>query len=129
MTDIASSVWTITHCCSSFVFCPHRFFLLQLSSSTSFKPFTCPTHPRLYISISIPVHHAPGILSLRRKGSPRWASAPRRGHWQQRQLGRPVQRGAGPRAESFGQPVKGIDICILQLHFAASQLLVLPAEH
>ena len=115
----ASSVGSITHCCSSLFFVPHRFFLMHLSSSTSFKPSTCPTHPRLYISISIASHHAPGILSLRRRGSRRWASAPCRGHWQQRQLNRPVQRGGAPGAEGSSLPIKDIDISILQLRLAA----------
>ena len=76
-----------------------------------------PTHAvySLYIASRL----APGILSLRRRGSRGWASAPCRGHWQQRQVGRPLQRGGGPGAEFFGQPIKILISTFLQLHFAA----------
>ena len=82
------------------------------------KPFTCPTRPRLYIFI-LARHHALGILSLRRMGSRRRASAPCWGHWQQRQLGCPLQQGGGPAAEVSGQPIENMHFHSLQLHFAA----------
>ena len=100
--SVPHEVGHIAHFRSSFFFVPPA-PAQQLNKFLSH--LLAPLHPRLYISISIASHHAPGILSLRRRGSRR-AFAPCRSHWQQRQLGRPLQRGGGPRAEVFGQPIR-----------------------
>ena len=98
----ATLVGGLTHFCSVFLFIFASFLSLSALLLHSIPPLISAAilpHPPapVYSILSIARHHAPGILSLRRRGFRRWASAPCRGHWQQRQHGR-RQRGWGPSA-------------------------------
>ena len=71
----------------------------------------------VYLSY-IASHHALGIL-FSTEGVSAMGLRSCRGHWQQRQLSRPPQRGGDPRAEFFDQPIRLRISSSCSSHFAA----------
>ena len=106
-----------THFCSS-VLSISAICLLDLLSNLPHIFAAILPHPPapVYIYTYIASHHAPGILSLRRRGSQRWASAPCCGHWQQRQRGPAAGVGA-PRAEFSANQCSLCTASLCQLPF------------